>query len=257
MENIPQTSTAKDEIKHLLLVFAIIFGTLCVLLVCTTGGLYGGFRIIEENNKQAAVSTAVAQSTQVAGYMIFDDFHDNTNDWDSGSQSNDFWGGTLNIQDDMYIWNIDEFHKDGTFLSWRDYGKNIHVSDFDMSVDAKLDTPEADLCYGVVFRETDAGSYMFTVCDHQRFAVRYNKDGSEQDEHLQPWKFSSAIRRGDWNTLAIRARGDHFVLSINNQVVFEFTDARFPGGKVFLLLDSNEMIPGTILFDNFGLQPIW
>jgi hypothetical protein len=47
------------------------------------------------------------------------------------------------------------------------------------------------------------------------------------------------------------------VLSINNKVVFEFTDSRVPAGDVYLVLDSNDDIPGTILFDNFGLQLVW
>jgi hypothetical protein len=254
MENNPETATVKDEVKRVLVVFVSVFGSLSILLLCITGGIYGGARMIQEDRRQAALSTAVAHSTQVADYLFFDDFADNSNNWDSGSESNDYWGGSLNIQDDMYVWNIDEFYDDGTFFSWRDYRNNIYVSDFDMSVDAKLATPEADLCYGVVFRESDAGSYMFSVCDDQRFSVRFS---SEEDEILQPWMFSRAVRTGEWNTLTVRARGDDFVLSINHQVVFEFTDARLTSGKVYLLLDSNDDIPGTILFDNFGSQPAW
>jgi hypothetical protein len=253
MENTPEPQIVRDEVKRLWMAFVILFGLLCFLLLCTTGGLYGGILVIEEKQKQVAI----AQSTLVAGYHFFDDFHDNRNEWMVGSESNDFWDGTYAIEDGMYVWNIDEFHEDGRFVSWREHGNKLYLlyfRDFDMSVDAKLGTPEADLCYGLVFRESDVGSYMFHVCDGQQFAVTYNEYGTEHDELIQPWKYTRAIRSGDWNTLAVSARGDHFVLSINNQVVFEFTDTRLTRGKVYLLLDSYAAIPGTIMFDNFGVQ---
>jgi hypothetical protein len=254
MEDTPEPQIVRNDEKRLLLGFAILLGLLCFLLLCMTGVLSGGFIMIEEKQKQMAI----AQSTQVAGYHFFDDFHDNRNEWKVGPESNDFWEGTYAIEDGMYVWNVDEFYQGGSFLSWRDHGNiiyELYVRDFDMSVDAKLGTPGADLCYGLVFRESDAGSYMLNVCDDQLFAVSYNEDGTEQDELIQGWKFSRAIRSGDWNTLAVSARGDHFVLSINNQVVFEFTDTRLTGGKVYLLLSSNQAIPGAVMFDNFGVQP--
>jgi hypothetical protein len=253
MEN---TTTAGGEIKHMVIILFAVFGALGILLVCAFGGIFWGVHAIDDNQKQYAASTAIAQATQVAGYQFFDDFHNNVNDWDSGYQKNDFWYGTLNIQDDMYIWNIKEFYDKDGVMSWRDYGKNQPVDDFDVSVDGKLATPEAGhMCYGLSFRSSDIGEYIYSVCDGQSFSVRYNEEGPEKDEFLQPWTLSSAIRPGEWNTLAINARGDHFVLWVNNVIVFEFTDARLPSGKVSLLLIAYDDIPGTILFDNFGLQP--
>lgn len=253
MEN---TSTAGDEIKYMAIILFAVFGALGVLLVCALGGIFWGVHAIDDNQKQYAASTAIAQATQVAGYQFFEDFHNNANAWDSGYQKNDFWYGTLNIQHDMYVWNIKEFYDEDGVLSWRDYEKNNPLGDFDMSVDGKLDTPEAThMCYGVAFRSSDTGEYIYSICDHQSFSVRYNEDGLERDEFLKPWTLSSVIRPGEWNTLAINARGDHFILWINNVVVFEFTDARLPRGKVSLLLNAHDDIPGTILFDNFGLQP--
>jgi hypothetical protein len=253
MENIPETSTARDEIKRALLVFVSVFGSLCVLFLCITGGLYGGVRMMDEKQKQAAA----AQATLVGGYDIFDDFQDNDLNWGIGDANSEYWEGSVNVQDGMYVWIIEKYSDDPTFFSFRSFERYIYAHDFDLSVDGKLATPEADICYGVNFRDGDEGGYIFTVCNDRMFSVRYSAPEDGQDEVFQPYTFSKAIRSDEWNTLGVRARGDHFVLSINNKVVFEFTDSRVPAGDVYLVLDSNDDIPGTILFDNFGLQPVW
>ncbi|MBI5950694.1 MAG: hypothetical protein HY865_03475 [Chloroflexi bacterium] len=120
-------------------------------------------------------------------------------------------------------------------------------------------TPNAQLlCYAVVFRISSNGipdgAYVFSVCDQQQFLVEYKSD-QDDGQVFTPWTYSDAIRSGDWNTLAVSARGDHFVLSINNVVVSEFTDERRESGYVHLMVQFFEQVPGTVMFDNFGLQP--
>jgi hypothetical protein len=239
-------------------VFVIIFGSLCVLLLCASGGLYGGIRVIGGNQKQAAISTAIAQSTQVAGYDFFDDFENNGRQWVS-YQGGGVWGGSMEVKNDMYVWDVKTFYdldQSYAYAFHRDIGR---IQDFDMSVDAKLVAPKSSqICYAVGFRsDPDSRSvngYGFYVCESMQKVLAGYYSENDQREFL-PWTFSDAIHPGDWNTLRVSARGDHFVLSINNVIVDEFTDTTSKSGHVVLMIQIFDPTPGTVLFDNFGLQP--
>ncbi len=262
MEPFPERSTENDNRKEII-ILSSIFGAICLIILCVSFSLYFGYTNLYKKQQASiataqaqATVTAVYQATQVADYEFFDDFDNNVHGWDSGTQVNDYWSGNLSISDGAYVWEIEELHNDG-FFSRRDWYANIAIEDFDLSVDAKLATPEAvSLCYAVVFRassDISEGYYVFSVCDDQKYYVEYNSDVDGNDK-LSSLTHSPIIRSGDWNTLAVSARGDHFILSINNVVVSEFTDTRLPKGYIYLMLDADDTIPGTIMFDNFGLQ---
>jgi hypothetical protein len=270
MESFTEKSVQNDNRKEII-ILSSIFGVICLVFLCLMVGLYYGITKINKREQALKATeqafkvtqqaqgtvTAVHQATQVAEYEFFDGFRNNLNFWDTGPQENDYWSGNMKVREGAYIWEIEELHISG-FYSWGGWAANQAVGDFDLSVDAKLATPEAvDLCYGVNFRtspkDVAEGFYAFTVCDDQKFFVKYDSD-LDGDALLVPWTRSQAIHSGDWNTLAISARGDHFVLSINNTVVADFTDAHLRRGYAYLVLNANDSIPGTIMFDNFALQ---
>lgn len=256
MDHIPDPSSQNKDNRKVIIIILSIIGVVSLGFSCVVFGVYYGVNTVQETKQASVTSTAVAHVTQVAGYEFFDDFSDNKNNWDTSYQYSKYWYGYLKIDGGTYAWDVTTYYDTG-FYSWRTYEKVASVKDFDLSVDAKLDTPEAtDMCYGVGFRfspEYDSNDgYIFSVCDDQRFFAEYNND--DADITLVPWTRSTVIRSGDWNTLGVSARGDHFSLSINNVAVAEFTDTHRASGETYLLLDSSSEVPGTILFDNFGLQ---
>lgn len=48
-------------------------------------------------------------------------------------------------------------------------------------------------------------------------------------ERAQAKNAAQVVRRGDWNTLRVEARGDTFTVSINGQPASQFTDAKYSG----------------------------
>jgi hypothetical protein len=272
MDNLPPLVDQNDDNKILIVILLSILGVICLFTLGATLVTFYMVNTVKQERKSylvtqqayassiavSATSTAVYQATQVAGYEFFDDFDDNENKWAYGHEDDEYWRGTLSVRDGAYIWDMREFYQDSS-LSWRDYQDNYPITDFDLSVDAKLATPNAqNICYAVVFRSSfDAlydGAYVFSVCDCGQFSVEFDSDLGN-DTVFTPWTQSSSIRSGDWNTLAVSARGDHFILSINNIIVNELTDSRRGSGYVYLLMRHFDTTPGTIMFDNFGLQP--
>jgi type II secretory pathway pseudopilin PulG len=270
MNDAPQIMDQTD--KKVFTIILVVVGVICIVIAGATAVAF--YAVNTANEKQKAslateqahatstavsvTSTAVYQVTQVAGYQFFDDFDDNKNNWSHGVENNKYWRGSISVRDGMYVWDIRSFHGLGASRSWRDFEANTYVDNFDMSVDAKLQSLTAQSpCYAVAFRtSTDGvgnGAYIFSVCNSGWFYVNYS---DERDEQLIiPFTHSTAFRPGDWNTLAVSARDDHFVLSINSVVVSEFDDSHREGGYVYLVVIAKDNEPGTVMFDNFGLQP--
>jgi hypothetical protein len=194
----------------------------------------------------------------VASYDILDNFGSNHLDWyEEEPENNERWSGTIAIRDGMYVWDIDTVKDPGSF-SYRGYDSQKKIENFDMSVDIKLESGSSDLlCYGVAFRASPrslkSGSYMFSMCDSGVYSVSHYIENESQA--INPWTRSQAIRTGDWNTLSVSAHGEAVVLSINHVVVSEFSNANVANGYIYLLVRIFDDQPGTVVFDNFALQP--
>jgi hypothetical protein len=201
---------------------------------------------------------AFVTGQKAAGYDIYDDFDDNfTNNWWIGFPMGPEYYAALNVTDGAYVWEMKEIYHSMGASFWTGLDDLKPMQDFDMSVDARLASPEATrMCYGLAFRiqTYTANGYTFQVCEDQTFTA-YNYSGADQWTFFETSTFSDAIHPGEWNTLSVRARGDHFTLSINDQVVSEFTDTHTAEGRFKLMMISYDDTPGTVMFDNFGLQP--
>lgn len=267
MENASQTATNDNGNKQTIIILLSIFGVLCIILVCVAVGAFYGINGIKKTQQadtataQAnATSTVVSRISQIAGYDFFDSFEDNHNQWRQGPEDNDYWFGNIDVRDGMYVWDVIGFRNSTYQSSWSSYQNSTPVEDFDLSVDARLFTPEANqMCYAVAFRaDPDSlatNGYEFHVCDSQQFYVGYYGGLSGESKEILPWTQSNSIRSGEWNTLEVKARGDRFTLSINQEVVYEFTDSTSSSGRVYLMIRYYDQTPGMIQFDNFGLQP--
>ena len=206
--------------------------------------------------KQAnATATAVAHGTEQAQYEFIDRFNNNAEEWLIVSSNDEFMTGTVSITRGVYLWNIQEVKK--IFVWWADFREGNEFGDFDVYVDTKIVGKEpGDACSGFIFRaasgDREKGSYVFAVCSGSIFYVSYYKE--EEWKPILRGTYSNAIRNSDWNRLEIKARGNDFTFTINNEVVFEMTDDRQPKGGLALYIEVNEKRPVSISFDNFGLQ---
>ena len=263
MDNVPVTPTKDNGNKQTIIILFSLVGVLCIILLCSAAGIYNINKSQQSNiatSQANATSTVVFHKTQVAGYDLFDSFDDNRNNWRQGQENNEYWYGDIDIRDGMYIWDLKGFYHSVSQTSWSTYQESKPLLDFDLSVDTKLATPKAkDICFAIAFRANPnvlaTNGYEFHVCDTQKFVVGYYAGTADETKNFINWTQSSAIYPGEWNTLGITARGDQFVLSINNTIVYEFTDSTSSSGYVYLMIRYYDQIPGTVLFDNFGLQP--
>ena len=264
MNDLPPLVDQSNDNKKTIVILLLVMGVICLFTLGAISVAFYTLNTVKQEQKshfvteQAdATSTAVYHATQVAGYEFFDDFDDNKNGWETG-YGNEYWQGSINILDGAYVWDIKEFHGVENVSSWQTYKDSKLVTDFDLFVDAKQATPDAQhLCYAVAFRASptccSTGGYEFHICG-QQFYVAYYGNSMDDSKVFSSWTPSKAIRLGEWNTLGIKARGDHFTLSINNAVVNEFTDTRRRNGYIYLMIRYYDTVPGIIMFDNFGLQ---
>lgn len=270
--NTPLTPNENSGSKSTVIILISIAVIICILTICGGIAIYYGFSTFAPNASAPATEalipnlpfsvteTSIPNVPEISHYEFFDDFEDNSNQWFVDDGENEYWSGEVVVKDGAYVWDIQEFHQDLFVSTWRTYAESPVVQDFDLTVDAKLLTPESDqLCYAVVFHATPGenatNGYEFHVCDTREFFVGYYTDDESKSKDFVQWTASNAIRSGDWNTLGVNARGDDYTLSINGEVVFELTDTASPSGSVYLLVRYYETTPGTVLFDNFGFQP--
>lgn len=119
-----------------------------------------------------------------------------------------------------------------------------------------VDGPLGDVCGGLVFRKStkgwDNGAFIFTICNDSSFKVEYH--GENGWEYVSNWEDNDVIRRSDWNRIEISARGNDFIFTINNEVVYELLDDRLEEGGLAIIIDIRDKNPAVIWFDNFGYQ---
>lgn len=258
----------------------IIFSIILFLICCIVVVAYSSYAYINSvattwavamTDTQAAATnstataqgyttaTSVAYSTQIAEYLIFDDFDSNLRRWYSNSaEANKYWEGSIGVQDGLYVWDVTEVKDQGSF-SWRSYDGQGAYQNFDLSVDVKLEkgSPEL-LCYGIAFRASprsfNSGAYILSICDAGVFEVKYHNKEADS-EVISPWQQTNSIRSGEWNTISVKAQDEKIFISINHSVVLKFEDKHTAKGYVYLILRMFDDQPGTVYFDNFAFQP--
>lgn len=201
---------------------------------------------------------AQASSADPEGDALEESFDDDSNGWYTGTDIT----GSKSIEDGNYVWDVAlDYDTD----AWQFFNKDLSVTDFDLSVDAKRvgGTP-SDLCYGLVFRSTQkdlsgivsggtGNYYEFEVCDDQTYLITYY-DGDEWN-YWRDWTDHNGIRPNDWNTLEVKVAGTDFEYYINGSKVAEFSDSNIASGNVGLSVYSYNETQGQVLFDNFTLTP--
>lgn len=250
----------------------LIKGLFVFYLLCTCGvlGLLGWWIARREMTASAnatatraeiatqdakATATAVARLEAQDQYEFIERFDTVSGRWLTGVVDSQYWIGRRAIQAESYLWEVEEVKK--TFITWADFYKDDSIEDFDVYVDTKiLNASPGDVCSGFLFRISpdgwEEGGYYFALCNNASVVISYHteKDG---------WERIGTVPRlvgysPDWNRLEIEARGSHFSFLINGEQVFEIDDDRQARGGLALVIEMNEKVPATILFDNFGFQ---
>jgi len=196
-------------------------------------------------------------STVLESGALDETFDDDSNGWFTGTDDT----GSKSIENGNYVWEVALDH--GTD-AWQFFDKDLSISDFDVSVEAKrMGGTPSDLCYGIVFRSTqkelsgivsggNGEYYELEVCDDQSYLITYY-DGNDWN-YWQDWTDDNGIRPNDWNTLEVRVSGTTFEYYINDSKVAEFSDSNLDSGNVGLSVYSYNETQGQVLFDNFHLS---
>lgn len=202
-----------------------------------------------------ATSTVIARSTEQAQYEFIENFDRNSDRIFSGNQKNEYYEGAITVEDGIYSWEIEKVDK--TFVYWGDIYEKYLATDFDAYLDVNLvDGPWGDTCGGLIFRKSskgwNRGAYTFSICNDSHFEIYYH--GAEGWDAIVSSLYTSSIRSTGWNRIETSARGDTYVFTINNQFVFEMSDARQKDGGFAIFIEIGEKSPASIQFDNFGFQ---
>ena len=202
-------------------------------------------------------ATVAAKENAIMAYPYYESFNQNTYDWRVGEEDNQYWQGSIDIQDGMYMWQVTEVKS--TFMAWANFKEVLDVQDFDLALRARRVAGEPHLaCFGVFYRVSpdgiDGGTYLLTVCDNGFYKVLYY-DAENRWDTIQDWTETRAILKDDWNLVEVSAREADFSILINHQQVLTFSDNRLASGQIAILVDYYSENPGQIAFDFFALHP--
>ncbi len=186
-----------------------------------------------------------------------DNFDNNENDWNTGETSSDNYVGQRKLENGMYVIESTETKK--TFVEGAGWASAEVLQDFNVSTHVRLlDGNPSDVCYGLRFRETTAkGFYLFLVCDSKFFRIRHYNYQTSQWTNLRDWTKSNSIKTGEWNNLAIQATGSSLTFYVNQTRVAQLVDEKETEGKLLLVLDIQNTVPGSVGFDDLSIQKVF
>jgi hypothetical protein len=109
--------------------------------------------------------------------------------------------------------------------------------------------------YGIVFRYMDEDNYnVFAVDGAGRYSIWVREDGEWRELRGERWTPDDAVQRlGETNLLTIQAIGDHFVGTVNGEVVAEVTDPTIPSGHIGVYLATTDSGTASVLIDSYSV----
>lgn len=199
--------------------------------------------------------TPTASPTQQVSVMpIFsDDFETNAGVWVIGEQNLTAGTERKSISYSKYVWELT------TTSSWfaTELPNAPDVSDFELSAEMRLVSGPEDTAYGLLFRSSDAGYFIFLII-RGTFYVGYLDRPTNKWDYPTTVTASSAINVGGPNVLKVVAEGPSIQLFINEQFVRSISDSRSMSGKtgISLHLFGKEGGSAKVEADNFQLIDI-
>jgi hypothetical protein len=110
--------------------------------------------------------------------------------------------------------------------------------------------------FGIVFRYVDEDNYnVFAVDGAGRYSIWVRENGQWRELRGERWTPHEAIRRvGESNRLTLEAAGDHFIGSVNGQVVADVTDSSISSGNIGIYLATTDSGIASALIDSYSVS---
>ncbi len=125
-------------------------------------------------------------------------------------------------------------------------GKDVRVTTRFKAVDGKVDRAA-----GLVVRTTDKDNYYIARANALEDNVRLYKVVKGARKQFAGEK--AKVTSGEWHTLALEVRGDHFKVSFDGKQLFEGDDATFTeAGKIGVWTKSDSVT----WFDDLKIEPL-
>lgn len=204
----------------------------------------------------ASGDTALYPSDQAGEILFAEDFASNDNDWDTGTETDEYGQYQAEIVDGRY--RLSHQAEQGTFIWEEPAEADFHdFDDFFVSVNAIPVEYSAPFAYGLVFRSNtdDQQLYAFEIDSDGYFVVNLLQDGEWQT--LVEYTEMAAIVSEGPNTLAVEADGTALTFFINGEEVTSIEDDSLQSGSVgvaFELYETGDT--ATVDFDNLVVQAI-
>jgi len=197
-----------------------------------------------------AIQVIATKAVNQGQISLSDTFETNENNWDTGYDYSEYGRIFRKVEQGIYHWEVTANKGN---ISWARADINP-VSDFYLTVDTLLVKGTPSIDYGLIFREDTFGNLYYLGINQ---AGRYILERSYNDEwkNIIDWTSSSAIVIGETNRLTVIAKGNQFLLFINDVFVAETHDEMIKRGKLALAISLKRANQeATIEFDNFELR---
>ncbi len=194
-----------------------LLSTVIIFVVCA-GCILGILLIQSPHKANFATATPLPGTTPGASVLFQDPLTSNANGWSDTT-------GNCFFQDNAY-------HVKDNYICFAPAGI---ISDANISVQAKQVAGSLAEPYGIVFRQTSANNwYEFYIDSNSQWVFDKVVNGTI-DPLVGPTD-NAAIKGGlnTVNTLAVQAKGTHFVFLVNGTQVGQADDATFARGQVGL-----------------------
>lgn len=187
--------------------------------------------------------------------VICEDFTDNANDWQTGTDDNPRFGTTTrSIKDGQYIWDVSTKH--GVF-HWECI-KTPDLDNFEASMQVqKLRGPTSEACYAMVFRVKKASGgewnyYAYFVCDDNFYYVaRQSNKAWSPVSYKKP---AGAVKPGSPNWLTVIADGGRFEFYVNDHKAGVSQDDRLKSGGICIGMEVPANLDAGFAFDKFVIR---
>lgn len=183
--------------------------------------------------------------------LLYEAFDEDSGDWYLGEEKGGEYADILwEIVGGKYRWQA--VAKQG-FVWWNRPAMD-DVSDFYVTVDARLASVSGTAQVGLIFRQaTDDRYYAFSLREDSVFSLDWHDEDGWTS--LIEWTSSGAIKSGEINRLGVLARGDQLNLFVNDRWLAQYPAEYDSAGSIGLLIgmeDEGKM--GVFEFDNFEVR---
>jgi hypothetical protein len=158
--------------------------------------------------------------------LLSEPFISNLNNWDTGSQENDYFKGTLSIENDKYIWDTTAKQS----FDWWSCSNVGVIADFYLSVEGQRTGGSPDAYYGIVFREDGNNFYDFRVSNDGSLSANLKKNDQWVD--LIPWRKNGAVHVSRMNRITVIAQGSKITFFVNDIFVYRYKEDSSLKGKI-------------------------